>query len=117
VSKETSAIVILVLIMLLLLVIAYFGSTLLMKRAVRQILKMFRDHNALSSETAQFAQDMGLKKKGMLSFGGLRDYKPAALQFMMKYEIVLATEEGKLFLSEEALGRSGIETKIGNLRK
>jgi hypothetical protein len=113
-SQQTSAYLILILIVVLMLVLAFFLSTYLMKRALRAVLKMFRDNHALTPETAQFAQDMGMKKKGLLSFGGLRDYRPSVLQFMMKQDIVQATQEGKLFLSEEALGRSGMEAKIIN---
>jgi hypothetical protein len=94
------------------LVLAFFLSTYLMRRAFRAVLKMFRDNNALTPDAAQFAQDMGMKKKGLLSFGGLRDYRPSVLQFLMKQDIVQATQEGKLFLSEEALRQSGLEAKI-----
>ena len=113
-SQQTSAILIFILVIVLLLVIAYFGSNFMMRRALKAVLKRFRDHNALTPETAQFAQDMGLKSRGLFQIRGMRDYKPAALQFMMKHDIVLATEEGKLFLSEEALARTQMETRIGN---
>jgi hypothetical protein len=96
------------------LVLAFFLSTYLMRRAFKAVLKMFRDNSALTPETAQFAQDIGMKKKGFLSLGGLRDYRPSVLQYLMKQDIVQATQEGKLFLSEEALRNSGMEAKIIN---
>ena len=112
-SQQTSSLIILVLFIILLIALAFVGSTILMKRAFRAVIKMFRDHNALTIETAQWAQDIGLKRKSMLAFGGLRDYKPSVLQFLMKQDIVRTNEEGKVFLSEEALQRSGIETRLG----
>ena len=112
-SKETSAIIIFILFIVLLLVVAFFGSNLLTKRAIRAVLKTFRAFNALTPENAQWADDIGLKNKGMFQMRGLRDYKPAALQFLMKHEIVKATEEGKLFLSEETLAQTEVEVRIG----
>ena len=38
-----------------------------------------------------------------------RDYKPYALSTLMKADIVQATEEGRLYLSEDKLIASGLE--------
>jgi hypothetical protein len=112
-DQQFSVIVIFILIIVLLLVFGYLGSNFLTKRALRAVIKMFRDHNALTPETAQFADELGVKNRGMFVMRGLRDYKPAALQFLMKHEIVKATDEGKLFLSEAAIGQSDIEIRLG----
>jgi hypothetical protein len=55
-----------------------------------------------------------LKKKGLLQGSGMRDYKPIALQYLMKENIVRVTDEGKIYLSEETLLQSGMESKIGS---
>ncbi len=112
-DKQTSAILIFILVIVLLLVVAFLGSNILTKRALKAVIKLFRAFNALTPETAQYAQDIGLKNRGMFQMRGLRDYKPAALQFLMKHEIVKATEDGKLFLSEESLAQTEMETRIG----
>jgi hypothetical protein len=93
------------------------GSNFMMRRAFKTVLKKFRDNNALTPETAAFANDLGIKPRGFFQFRGLRDYKPTVLDFMIKQDIVHVTEEGKVFLSEEVLARSGIEAKIGTLKK
>jgi hypothetical protein len=113
VSQQTSAIVIFILVIILLLVVAFLGSNLLTKRALRAVIKTFRKFEALTPETARFVDEIGLKNRGMFQMRGFRDYKPAALQFLMKHEIVKATEEGKLFLSEETLAQTEMETRIG----
>lgn len=81
---------------------------------MRSVLKALRTNNALTAETAQFADDIGLKKKGLLQGSGMRDYKPTALQYFMKENIVRVTDEGKIYLSEETLLQSGMEPKIGS---
>lgn len=115
-NDSTSAVIILILFMLLLLAIAYFGTSIMVKRAMKAVIKRFRDYQALSPEKAMTVQDLGLQSRSFFQFRGLRDYKPSALQFLMKNEIVLATEDGKLFLSEQALLQSDIEQRIGGGR-
>jgi hypothetical protein len=104
-NDSTQALVILILILLVLLVMSFFGSTFLMKRAMRQVVKIFRDGNALTAATARTEAELGFKRRGLLEFKGLRDYKPSALQFLVRNNIVQVTEDARLFLSEENLTR------------
>ena len=113
-NQPTSLLLTCILVIVLLLVLAYFGSSFLMKRALRSVIKIFRDHNALTFETAQFTQDLGLTRQNLLHSRGLRDYKPLAVQFLLRQDILLTTQDGKLFLSEEALARTNIENRISN---
>ena len=113
-DQQTGGLIIFILFIVLLMVLAYFGSSFLMKRALKTVIKMFRDHNATTPETAQFTQDMGMKKQGLFQTRGLRDYRPMAVQFMLKHDILLTTDEGKLYLSEEALERTDMENRISN---
>jgi hypothetical protein len=83
-----------------------------MKRALKSVIKSFRDFQALTPETAKMAFDLGFKRRGLLQIRGFRDYKPAALQFLQKQDIVLVTEDGRLYLSEQTLLTSGIESRL-----
>jgi hypothetical protein len=112
VSDSTRIIIVLVLILLIMFILAIYGQTIMMKRALRQVLKTLRDHEAISSEKAKFVNEMGLQKKGLLQLKAFRDYKPTALQFLIRQEIIIVTEEGKVYLSEDALRNSGIENRI-----
>jgi len=116
-SEETRIILILILLFILFVTIALYGSTLMFKRAMRLVLKMFRDHDARTPEKALFADELGMKKKGFITLNTWRDYKPNALQLLIKHDIVRITEEGKLFLSEDNLANSGFEAKISPLKK
>lgn len=77
---------------------------LMTRRAVHQVVRIFRKQNALSPENARTADELRLIP---LSLGQrifkARDYKPRALDSLISSNIVQQTEDGKLFLSEEAL--------------
>jgi hypothetical protein len=111
-NNEVKAWIIFILVIILLFVLTFFVSNIMTKLALKAVLKTFRKHSALTPDTAKYLNEMGLQQKGLFQFRGLRDYKPAALQFLMKHEIILAAEEGRLYLSEEALTKSGLENKI-----
>jgi hypothetical protein len=116
-SEQTRVILILVLCLILFAGISLYVSTLMFKRALRQVIKMFRDHTAFTPEKALFADELGMKKHGVIRFNTLRDYQPNAMDLLIKNDIVKATEEGKLYLSEENLATSGIEAKINTRKK
>jgi hypothetical protein len=82
----------------------------LIGRAMRQVIRIFRESNTTTSTTAKTADELGIKAKGVMEgiFRG-RDYKPTALNLLMNAEIVQTTDDGKLYLSEERLFTSGIE--------
>ena len=77
---------------------------LMTRRAVRQVIRIFRKHNAINPENAKTVDELRLTP---LSLGQrifrARDYKPRALDSLIGSNIVQQTEDGKLFLSEEAL--------------
>jgi hypothetical protein len=117
VNQQTSAIIILILFIILLLVIAYFGTGILVRRATRSVINTFRDNGATSPEKALTLDQMGIKGRSLLQFKAFRDYRPAALQFLMRNNIVQATEDGRFYLSEEVLYQSGIEQNIGGQKR
>jgi hypothetical protein len=80
---------------------------LLIRRAVGRVIKIFRRQNAISVESARTIDELGLRPRTWLQgmFRG-RDYKPQALDILLKADIVQMTEDSKLFLSEEKLAAS-----------
>jgi len=89
---------------------------ILLKRAVNQVLRRFREQKALSLKTARTVEELNLMPRGM--FAGMlqgRDYKPYALDMMKKGKIIVTTEDGtKLYLSEEKLTASKLSTWQSN---
>jgi len=74
------------------------------KRAIPQVIRMFRDHNAVGIKNAKTEEELGFKKRSFLE--GMfrrRDYKPHALTTLIQTEIIQITEDGKLYLLEEKL--------------
>lgn len=105
-DESTRVIIILVLALLLLMLLAFMGSRFLFNRAVKQVINAFRDASALSPSKAMTLEDLGLVKRRLFQFGALRDYRPMALQILVRGNIIQQTEDGRFFLSEEALGRA-----------
>jgi hypothetical protein len=107
-SESTRNLILVILILLLFLAIAFLASNYLMRRAIKRVIKILRDAGAVSLDSAQTVEQLGLKKS-MFQFKLWRDYKPAALQLLLTANVVIATEDGKLFLSEDNLSK----TKLG----
>lgn len=104
--NEVLIIVLLVAVMLLAM---YFIPQWRGKRAIRQVIKMFREYSAIDTKSARAPEDLGFKSRGILE--GLlrgRDYKQDALRALMRAEIIQATEDGSLYLSEDRLSASGL---------
>jgi hypothetical protein len=104
-SDSTRAVILLILIMILLLALAFYGSTFLMRRALKAVVKRFRDNDALTPATARTVEELGLARRGMFQFKALRDYKPAALDVLMRNNVIQVTEDNRIFLSEEELAK------------
>jgi hypothetical protein len=102
----------LVLLIIVFLVLLVVIPMTLNKRAVIQVIKRFRKFDALNAESARTVDELGLSPP---TFGQrimrFRDYKPAALQGLMRVDIIQMTEDGKVFLSEEKLQN----TKLANV--
>jgi hypothetical protein len=104
--NETASIFILIAVFILLMLGL---PQLLTRRAVSSVIQIFRQHNALSIESAKTTDELGLKTKTItqsLLGPALRDYKPTALQMLISAHIIQATEDGKLYLSEKNLASS-----------
>ena len=83
-----------------------------MKRALSNVIGIFRQHYALDAKSAKTIQDLGLAPRGFMAgmFRG-RDYKPYAMNLLQKGEIILMTEDGRLYLSEDKLSASGLDRR------
>jgi hypothetical protein len=82
----------------------------LMRRAARQVIRIFRAQNATDSKNARTIDELGLRPPGMMErMMRRRDYKPQALDALVQVGVVKVTEDGKLYLSEEKLTELGIE--------
>jgi hypothetical protein len=108
-NDSTRSLVILVMIMLLLITLAFLGSTFLMKRALKQVILILRHGQALSPQTAKTEAELGFKRKGIFEIRGLRDYKPSAMQLLIRQEIIGVTEDGRIFLSEDNLAKTNLK--------
>jgi len=80
-----------------------------LKRAIRQVISIFRKNNAINAKNAKTIDELGLRPRGMLEgmFKG-RDYKTYALSALMRAEIVQQTEDERLYLLEERLSASNL---------
>ena len=104
---------IIALIVILIIVVMLTLPYLLLRRAVGKVIKIFRKVNALNADRARTIDELGLRPRTLLQgMFRARDYKPHALDILVKAEIVQITKDGKLFLSEEKLAIS----KLGKQR-
>jgi hypothetical protein len=108
-SASAQAYILIILVLLLLLVLAFMGSRFLMRRALKRVIQIFREFKARDETSAMTQEAMGLKPRGIFEVRGLRDYKPMALQLLMRYNVVRMTEDGRLYLSEETLTQTNLE--------
>lgn len=87
-----------------------FIPRMLLKRAIRTVIARFRKAGATSPETAKTLLDLRLESRGVFgNFGRVRDYKPMAVRLLGQAEIILGTEEGGTYLSEENLENSSVK--------
>jgi len=76
------------------------------RRAVAEVVRIFRENNAIDAEKAKTAFELGLIKKPLFErMVKTRDYKPDALQALINAGVVIVKEEGKLYLSEKDLDK------------
>ena len=97
--------VVLIIVMGIILLLALLViPQLLVRRAVKVVLQIFRDHGAVGKKRAKTVEELGLQPKSMFDrMMKPRDYKPRALDMLINANIIQTTEDGKLYLSEEDL--------------
>jgi hypothetical protein len=99
------------LIIAVLVVAAIYVPRYRLRTALRQMISRFRSEGATSAARGTTLEKLGLVPRNPLEgmFRG-RDFRPQALQLLREANIIRATEEGTLYLSEEELDRSPLKT-------
>jgi len=101
---------------LFLVILAILGFWVLprirIKRATNQVVGIFERNNALDARPAKTIDELGLRPptllEGMLR---IRDFKPYALQILMKAEVVCQTDGGRLYLSQDKLAAINMDRR------
>jgi hypothetical protein len=93
------------------MVVALAGSlyvrTLLTRRAIFKVIEIFYHHQALTMKGAKTRHELGLERPDLLQrMMKPRDYKQYALQILIKRNIILEDEEGRLCIVEERLDQN-----------
>jgi hypothetical protein len=92
---------------IIIFLVALSFSGFLMKRAIFKVAETFCRQDALDRSHAKTIDELGLQPPGFLGrITRFRDYKPQALQILVKREIIQMTPEGKLYMVEERLHES-----------
>ncbi|MBN1628610.1 MAG: hypothetical protein JW990_02495 [Thermoleophilia bacterium] len=109
-STGTTAIVIAVIAIVLLAVAAAYASRFFLRKAMREIVALFRAQGATDPATAVKPEQLGLVWRNPIGgMSGLRDYRPNALQLLGQAGVIRGTEEGTLYLAEEDLADSPLK--------
>lgn len=96
-------------IIIVLLIAAFFYSRYRMKKALREVINIFRLKEALDEDSAKTREELGLVPPSLLTrMMSQRDYKPYALQLMLGAGIIQTTTENKYYLSEISLSSSNL---------
>ena len=107
----------------LIMIVACLGlmiviTTFLTKRAMGQVLRILKFHQATSEEGAKSIAEMGLNPPTFRErLMKMRDYKPKALDFLVNLGIVQSTADGRIFLSEEKLLSSDLVKRWPSLAR
>jgi hypothetical protein len=81
-----------------------FIPRFMVQRALLKVVKIFRQHNAFGAANAKTKEALGLNPLGFVQrMASPRDYKPTALKLLATAEILLSTEDGKMYMVEEKL--------------
>ena len=81
----------------------------LIKRNARKVVRIFREKNAIGIQNAKTVEELGIERHPLLKkiqqgkIFSRRDWKPAALDFLIQSNIVMITEDGKLYITEVSL--------------
>jgi len=85
----------------------------MLRRAMRQVIHVFRRYHCLSKENAKTPKELGLGSPDFMDrFMRPRDYKPHALQILTKQGVLCQTEDGRLYLSEEKLNEVSRQNRL-----
>jgi hypothetical protein len=99
---------------LLIIILAVLGFWVLprmrIRRAINPVIAIFERNNALDVRSAKTIDQLGLRPPTFLeSMMRMRDFKPYALQVLMKAEVVCQTDGGRLYLQQDRLAAVNID--------
>jgi hypothetical protein len=98
--------------LILALGLGLFIRTFLTRKAVERVVQIFYQHGALGAKSAKTLHELGLEPVNLLQrMTRPRDYKQSALHILISREIIVANEEGKLYLVEQRLHPSLRDTR------
>ena len=84
-----------------------FIPQLMLMRNVPKVIRIFRKQNAVGENNAKTIEELKLQPKSMFQrMLSRRDYKPQALQFLLRTTVIKMTEDGKVYLNEDNLYRT-----------
>lgn len=93
-----------VLLTLLFFVLLLGLPVILNRRAASQVITIFKKNQALGFDSARTIDELGLRPAGLgQRLVSMRDYKPRALEALVKSEVVRVTEDDRLYLDEKKL--------------
>lgn len=100
----------------LIVILAILGLFVLprirIKRAINQVVAIFERNSALDARSAKTIDELGLTPptflEGMLR---MRDFKPYALQILMKADVILQADGDRLYLAQDRLAATGIDRR------
>lgn len=83
------------------------------KNAVPGVVELFQQHGAVSEDTALWPHEMGLGVPTMnRRLFRTRDYRPQALEVLIRAAVLAVCDDGKLFLVEENLANSSLNKSL-----
>jgi len=102
-------VILVVLILLFMLLVLLLVPRWRLRRAIRQVIRILREHNAISIDNSKTIDELGMSPRSMLErmLRG-RDYKQYALAALIKAGIIQTTEDGRLYLLEDKLVASDL---------
>lgn len=107
-------VLIMVFVLVAVLFAAFYGSRLMVKRAARQVIELFRANGATEPGSAVTAGALGLARQSMADrMFKVRDFRPDALTILGHVNVVKMTGEGKLYLSEDELNHPTVRRLVG----
>ena len=102
--SETTTLIVLT---ALILIIIFVLPQIMLRHAISSVIRTFRQSKAVGAQNAKTIDELGLRPKSMMQaiFRGTQ-YKTTALLVLKYAGVIMNTEEGKLYLSEENLSNS-----------
>lgn len=105
-----TAVVVAVLALIVMVAVMWFVPRLMLKRAIRRVVQQFRTQGAISPESAKTPAELRLPQGGLFAgMGRMRDYRPYAIRLLRQAGIIMGTDDGTVYLCEEALEGSPVK--------